>query len=178
MSLVTDIVFRLGEPEDAADLSKLAGKLFVQTYAGKIPAKELELYVTENFRCSKQLAELQDNTVTTLVVEHAGDLVGYAQVRKRAIPVEIDSNVVMELSRIYMDKFCHGQGIGKQLLIKVMDVLETLSCEQIWLGVWEKNLRAISFYKKHGFSVVGTQKFYIGNESYNDFVMLGSVSAF
>jgi diamine N-acetyltransferase len=178
MSLDTDIVIRLGEPKDAADLSKLAEKLFVQTYTGMIPANALESYVTEAFSYPQQLTELEDINVTSLLVEHAGDLVGYAQVCKNAIPVKSDSSVVMELSRIYIDQSCHGMGIGKLLLTKVMDMLKSQSCEQIWLGVWDKNLQAISFYKKHGFSVAGTQKFSIGNKDYNDFVMLGSISSF
>ena len=53
-----------------------------------------------------------------------------------------------------------------------------MSSNQIWLGVWEKNLHAISFYEKHGFIVVGSQEFFIGAEVHNDIVMLGSVNAF
>jgi diamine N-acetyltransferase len=178
MSLDTDIIIRLGELKDAADLSKLAEKLFVQTYTGMIPANELKSYVTEAFSYPQQLAELENINITSLLVEHAGGLVGYAQVCKNAIPVESASSVVRELSRIYIDQPCHGMGIGKLLLTKVMDVLKSQSCDQIWLGVWEKNLQAISFYKKHRFSVAGTQEFSIGNKVYNDLVMLGSVSTF
>ena len=41
----------------------------------------------------------------------------------------------------------------------------------IWLGVWEKNPKAISFYKKFGFVEVGDQVFPLGNDPQRDIVM-------
>jgi len=55
-------------------------------------------------------------------------------------------------------------GIGNLLLIKVAEVVRALSSENIWLGVWDQNRQAISFYEKHGFSVVGSQQFKVGND--------------
>ena len=34
----------------------------------------------------------------------------------------------------------------------------------IWLGVWEKNLRAIRLYEKWGFKKVGTKEFILGSD--------------
>ena len=86
--------------------------------------------------------------------------------------------MVVELWRIYVDHSIHGFGIGRLLLSKVSKAASAMSSNQIWLGVWEKNLHAISFYEKHGFIVVGSQEFFIGAEVHNDIVMLGSVNAF
>ena len=44
-------------------------------------------------------------------------------------------------------------------------------CDSVWLGVWEENLRAISFYKKWGFREVGNHIFTVGNDPQNDFIM-------
>ena len=178
MSPSTEIAIRNGVLSDALVLSKVAARLFHQTYEGEMPSKNLESYVAEDFCFDQQLAELQNLNVTTLLVENAGELVGYAQVRRKAIPVETDSNVTIELWRIYLDKFSQNLGIGKALLSKVGEVARSMPGDQIWLGVWEQNLKAISFYEKHGFCVVGSQKFNIGSEIHNDLVMVGSASAF
>ena len=41
----------------------------------------------------------------------------------------------------------------------------------LWLGVWEKNDKAISFYKKNGFYEFGKHTFIIGEDKQTDFVM-------
>jgi len=178
MSIPADIVIRTSDPNDAFSLSEVAAKLFYQTYVGEMPLKDLESYVAEDFGYDQQLAELEDTNVITLLAEYAGELGGYAQVRKKPIPVENDTCATIELWRIYLDKSSHGLGIGRLLLSKAMEAARTMSSDQIWLGVWEKNHRAISFYEKHGFKVVGSQEFSIGTEIHNDIVMLGSVNAF
>jgi len=41
----------------------------------------------------------------------------------------------------------------------------------LWLGVWEKNIRAISFYKEHGFVKFGKHPYYIGKDKQMDWLM-------
>jgi ribosomal protein S18 acetylase RimI-like enzyme len=41
----------------------------------------------------------------------------------------------------------------------------------VYLGVWENNHRAIAFYRKCGFEVVGSHVFQMGDEAQNDFLM-------
>jgi ribosomal protein S18 acetylase RimI-like enzyme len=41
----------------------------------------------------------------------------------------------------------------------------------VWLGVWERNPRAIAFYRKFGFREVGTHVFPLGNDPQRDIVM-------
>ncbi len=45
----------------------------------------------------------------------------------------------------------------------------------LWLGVWQKNARAIAFYHKWEFEIVGTQTFQLGNDPQSDFVMRRSL---
>jgi len=41
----------------------------------------------------------------------------------------------------------------------------------LWLGVWERNPRAIAFYKKVGFIEVGTHTFVLGADHQRDLVL-------
>jgi ribosomal protein S18 acetylase RimI-like enzyme len=41
----------------------------------------------------------------------------------------------------------------------------------IWLGVWEKNERAIRFYDKWGFRKIGEKQFVLGRDVQTDFIM-------
>ena len=43
--------------------------------------------------------------------------------------------------------------------------------KKVWLGVWEKNFRAIRFYKKYGFKKFGQHKFLLGNDLQTDYLL-------
>ena len=46
----------------------------------------------------------------------------------------------------------------------------------IWLGVWERNLRAIGFYEKAGFVDVGSTVYMVGPDRQVDRVLVTGVS--
>ena len=45
----------------------------------------------------------------------------------------------------------------------------------VWLDVWEKNPRAIAFYEKWGFKIVGEQSFQLGADLQHDWLMSRSL---
>jgi ribosomal protein S18 acetylase RimI-like enzyme len=163
---------------DALRLSVWAAKRFHQTYTDSMPAGALKTHIAEDFGVTQQRTELLDPNITTLLVEIENEVVGYAQLRLKPIPVTIDYDVTAELWRIYVDKSCHGLGVGRQLLCRVGEIARERSHDKIWLGVWEHNVSAIAFYQKLGFSVVGEHVFNLGGEVQNDFVCVGDTSAF
>lgn len=59
-----------------------------------------------------------------------------------------------EICKIYVDSFFQSEGIGKELIEFVIDEYQA---NHLW--ALEKNMKAISFYKKHGFNLTGEKKF-------------------
>lgn len=59
-----------------------------------------------------------------------------------------------EICKIYVDTFFQGKGVGKEL---IEYVIYKYHSNNLW--ALEKNERAISFYKKHGFKLTGEKKF-------------------
>ncbi|MFQ3324031.1 MAG: ribosomal protein S18 acetylase RimI-like enzyme [Pseudomonadales bacterium] len=171
------IVISIGNNKDALRLSHLAAKLFHQAYADSMSADILASYIKESFTSSQQQAQLSDPNVTTLLVEIDQLLVGYAQLRLNPIPKTISLDISAQLWRIYIDKSSHGLGVGRQLLSRVGKIAYAMSHENIWLGVWEENLKAIAFYRQLGFKEVGSHEFHIGGEIQNDLVFAVSTSA-
>ena len=59
-----------------------------------------------------------------------------------------------EICKIYVDTFFQSKGIGKEL---IEYAINEYHANNLW--ALEKNKRAISFYKKHGFNLTGERKF-------------------
>jgi RimJ/RimL family protein N-acetyltransferase len=57
-----------------------------------------------------------------------------------------------------------------------IDVMRDRRSDVVWLGVWERNPRAIAFYRKFGFVEVGDKVFPLGTDPQRDIVMARSVA--
>lgn len=77
----------------------------------------------------------------------------------------------MEIARIYALQSYIGKGVGSALMKKCIDQACELNKEIIWLGVWEKNQKAIHFYRKWGFEKFGTHIFILGDDPQTDWLM-------
>jgi ribosomal protein S18 acetylase RimI-like enzyme len=44
-------------------------------------------------------------------------------------------------------------------------------CDMVWLDVWERNSRALAFYRRWGFVEVGTQTFQLGDDLQHDLLL-------
>jgi ribosomal protein S18 acetylase RimI-like enzyme len=110
-----------------------------------------------------------------LIAEIARTPVGYTQLRRGAPPAIDSGQRPIEIVRIYADKAWLGQGVGAALMSACLTLARQKSCDTVWLDVWEKNPRAIAFYQKWGFAVVGSQPFQLGSDMQQDLIMLRPV---
>lgn len=59
-----------------------------------------------------------------------------------------------EIRKLYVDTSFQSEGIGNEL---IEFAIKELHADNLW--ALEKNVRAISFYQKHGFHLTGQKKF-------------------
>ena len=72
---------------------------------------------------------------------------------------------------IYINHEVHGKNVGKQLLDKAIEIAKEHHYQYIWLAVWELNLKAIAFYKKHNFVEFDKHIFKLGDDEQIDNMM-------
>jgi ribosomal protein S18 acetylase RimI-like enzyme len=131
----------------------------------------MELHCVQNFGAEMQLREIEDPNLVTIVGEEDGELVAFAQVRLHS-PIEcLSANRPSELYRLYVTKRWHGLGIAHELMREVLASVRLAASDRIWLGVWERNDRALAFYRKFGFEVAGDHAFLFGRDVQRDLVM-------
>jgi diamine N-acetyltransferase len=155
---------RRATPADAAALAELGASTFRDAFASGNTPEDLELYVSKTYGEAQQRRELEDPAQIALVVEDGCALIAFAQLR-----IEGER---LEIARFYVDRGHHGRGIAHALMQRVIDTARDLGVSTIWLGVWERNPRAIRFYEKYGFADVGAQPFLLGRDLQTDRVMV------
>jgi ribosomal protein S18 acetylase RimI-like enzyme len=165
---------RVATPADAAALSRAAATFFLDTFGAANRREDIEAYLASAFSQAKQHEELigADNRIW-LAIAGTGDIAGYAHVRRSATPsgASVGRRHAVEIARIYAGQQWQGRGVGAALMDQCVATAREWGGEVLWLGVWERNPRAIAFYEKHGFQVVGEQPFLLGADLQRDLVM-------
>lgn len=168
------LVIRQATVADAPLLAAFAAEAFADTFAADNTPEDMAAYLAGAFGEAKQQAELADPANIVVLAERAGELVGYAMLRDGATPsgmASTDFADAMEIARLYAGRRWIGTGIGAALMQACLDLAAERKREWIWLGVWERNARAIAFYARWGFADVGSQSFQLGADRQTDRIM-------
>lgn len=169
--IMTTPTIRRGAPEDAEVLSALAAKVFHDTFAVHNSPEDMKAYMDDAFAVERIREELGDPRAVVLLAYVDGELAGYAKVFDGETPESVPGASAMELSRLYADGRWHGRGVGAALMAACLDEARRAGRETIWLGVWERNDRAIAFYRKNGFVACGSHSFWLGADEQTDLLM-------
>ena len=99
------------------------------------------------------------------------EVIGYARLRENNNPDALKGLPTLEIARIYVVTNSIGKGVGKALIQRSLSIAKEKGKEIVWLGVWEKNQKAIDFYTSWGFEKFGDHQFILGDDVQNDWLM-------
>lgn len=170
-------MIRPANSADAASLAALAERTFRETFGADNSEENINLHCSRKFSADIQGGEISDPQLTTLLAEVAGELVGFAQLRLAPAAACVRGDRPAELHRFYVASAWHGRGVASELMRAVHAAAARAGSDCIWLGVWERNPRAIAFYRKCGFSVVGDHTFVLGQDQQRDLVLAAQVDS-
>lgn len=173
---VSRLEIQRGTAADAAVLAEFAAHTFSDTFAADNRPEDLAAHLAAAFGVAQQTAELADPDVVTLLARRAGVLVAYAQFRRVAPPACVTREHAVELRRFYVDRPAQGSGVAAELMAWVHTVARDFGARHLWLGVWERNARAIAFYTKAGFVRVGSHDFFLGPDRQTDHVLVAPIA--
>lgn len=164
-------ILRRATVADASNLARLQEQTFRATFAATNTEQDMTLHCQTHYSAALQEQEIVDPELLTLVCADHDRLVGFAQLKRGAAPDCIDADRPAEIKRLYVNAQWHGTGVAQRLMEQCFDEARGLGAQHIWLGVWERNPRAIHFYNKCGFAEVGAHIFMVGNDAQRDVIM-------
>jgi len=171
------IIIRHATLEDAALLAQISAETFFDAFAADNTPENISFYVSSAFSPEIQANELADPASIFLIAEIDGEATGYARLKEGNANPDVPGSRPVELVRFYARTRWIGKGVGPALMQKCLEQASQQGYDMIWLGVWERNPRAIAFYQKWGFVQVGTHIFQMGDEPQMDWVMQRKIEA-
>ena len=157
----------------AADSGKLAligAASFLETFANDHPGDGVVAFIRDYHSESAWAATLAKvDSAVWIVEESAGCPVGYAVLSAGSLPGTTPDDA--ELKRIYVLSRWHGTGIGRDLFDIAEAEARVRGAGRLVLSVYTRNARAIRFYEKQGFGVIGEAMFAEFPVEFSDKVM-------
>ena len=157
--------------EDLDILRDLAIKIFQDTFADKNSPENMEEYINRGFAKEKLYEELKDCNSDFFFLNADGNIAGYMKINETPSQTEINDRLSLEIERLYMSAEYQGKGLGQYMMQQAINIAQRREKRYIWLGVWEKNEKALRFYKNNGFYKIGAHSFVMGDDDQTDFLM-------
>jgi len=144
-----NVRIRQATAEDIELLTNIGRETFAQTFSDDNTPENMAKYLSESFNFEKQYTEFYTPGSLFLVIEENETPIGYARLLAGSGGETcITGEKPVELVRIYLLAAWRGKGYGDVLMKACLDAARQNGHDTIWLGVWEKNERAINFYRK------------------------------
>jgi ribosomal protein S18 acetylase RimI-like enzyme len=168
MSNIDIIKVSLNDLENLQIISKIT---FFETFSAVNKAEDMAKYLNENLSLDKLNIELSDSISAFYFAVNNTKTIGYLKLNFGTAQTELKNEQSLEIERIYVLKEYHGKKIAQLLYDKAIQIAKEKNVNYVWLGVWEKNLRAINFFKKNEFVAFDKHIFKLGDDEQTDILM-------
>jgi ribosomal protein S18 acetylase RimI-like enzyme len=157
--------------KDATLIADISRSTFYETFAADNAVEDMNIFLEQQFTRGRLMLEV-GRAENIFLLAYLGEVVaGYVKLRNGRPPTALGTGNAMEIARLYAVTSQIGKGIGSALMQAAIEKAIEKQKETVWLGVWEKNQRAIDFYTRWGFEKFGETDFILGNDVQVDWLM-------
>lgn len=165
------IALRRAALGDAPSLSVLAERTFRDAFGARNSPEDMDVHCARHFSPDIQAREIADKGIVTMLALEDRQFVGFTQMTLNKPQPHVVGEHPAELNRIYVVAQQQGKGVAQALMQQAVADAKAAGADVLWLGVWEHNPKAMAFYRKFGFEIVGSHPFMLGHERQRDLVM-------
>ena len=156
---------------DLTDLCQISVQTFTESFKQLNNPADFDEYISRAYTPQRMTAELQNLGSNFFFLKIENQILGYLKINVAPAQSEINDPESLEIERIYLLKTAQNKQLGHKMLQYAIEIATQKQKKYIWLGVWEKNEKAIRFYEKKGFRIFDKHIFEIGNDPQTDFLM-------
>lgn len=150
---------------DLEILIRIGKQTFVESHGHSCSKKDLDSYIKNAFNIDNFKKELADNNNIFHLLYYNNQAAGFSKIIPNVVINEHEKTTKLE--RIYVLKEFYDKKLGLTLIDFNINLSKKLKQKGMWLYVWTENHRAVNFYKKIGFTIVGKYDFKISKSHSN-----------
>jgi len=147
--------------KDAALLCEIATQTFIASHGHSASEADINNYIAEKYSMAAITEELDDTKNIYHIIYYNDIPAGYSKIIFDAPYAGSEKQHITKLDRIYLLPRFYDLSLGKILLQFNIDLAKKNQQAGIWLFVWTANERAVNFYSKNGFVIIGSHNFKI-----------------
>ena len=152
---------------DAQSLSELAIATFIESHGHSAKIEDINKFVSDNYNPTILLEELSDPKNIFHLIYFNNQIAGYSKIILNCPYKNSNEENVTKLERIYLLKEFYGLNLGSELFDFIIEFIKKNEQMGVWLFVWTENVRAFNFYKKKGFTIIGSHEYKISETHSN-----------
>jgi len=140
---------------DAALIAKLGSQTFLEAHGHSGTASEITSFIQETYNVKAIAKEFENPNVLYYMMSVDNEVAGYSKIELHSENELVADKHIAKLDRFYLLKEFYGQNLGLKFFKFNVEIAEQESQKGMWLRVWTENARAIKFYEKTGFKILG-----------------------
>lgn len=168
---MTSVQIKSIKIEDIETLQRISRTTFYETFSSQNTEENMQNYLNHNLSLEQLSREIKNPDSHFYIAYLGNENIAYLKINFNDAQTESTGDHSMEIERIYVLEKYQSQGIGQLLFEKAVHIAHQKQIDYIWLGVWEKNEKAIQFYKKNGFTEFSQHVFKLGDDEQIDLMM-------
>ena len=156
--MTPDICITPAGENDIAAIRQTALEVWPKVYANLLTSEQISYMMDMMYSSDVIIRELASG-VRWFIVKCNNEIAGYASI----YPTELNGTPVVKLDKLYLRECFRKQGVGKQLLMYIVQEAQNAGVTKLILNVNKYNTSAQAAYKRWGFTLAKSEVNDIGN---------------
>ena len=165
------LTFKRCDQNDLRELVSISRNTYFNAFIADNSPENMQLYLDSAFSKSVLADDLKNKESEFYFAFHMDVVVGYFKINWGKAQKDMNDKDGFEIERIYVLKEFQRKKLGQEMLEKTIEIAKSKNVKHVWLGVWEKNIKAIRFYERNSFERFGEHDFMLGEEKQTDHLM-------
>jgi ribosomal protein S18 acetylase RimI-like enzyme len=148
-------------------IAEIGKQSFLESHGNSASTDDINRYILKTYNKTAICKEFENPKVQYHIIYFNYKVAGFSKIELNTSNKDIHDLNVTKLDRLYLLKEYYGQKLGSKLFDFNIQLSKKHAQKGIWLAVWLENQRAINFYTKKKFKIVGEYNFKISETHSN-----------
>ena len=149
------IAIKKATSSDLNLLIEISKTTFVESHGHSCSKEDIDAYIKKAFNVDSFQLELTNSNNIFHIIYYNNKAAGFSKIIPNINTPNSPTQNLTKLERIYILKEFYDKKLGLALMQFNIDISKKLNQKGMWLYVWTENHRAVNFYLKMGFKIIG-----------------------